>query len=249
MFLDSYRFLQKGLSDIAKSLDLKDLNITGKYFDNHELIRQKGVYPYEYINSIERLNETQLPPIEAFYSVLKGESITKEEYEHAQNVWNAFKCKTLLDYHNIYLKADVLILADAFEKFRNFFLMNHQIDPAYCYSAPGLTWQCGFKYTDIELDLLSDYEMLLMFENGIRGGYSGVLGKRHVKANNKYIKDDPAEYLNDYEPKIPSNYLLYLDANNLYGWAMSQPLPTGDFKWKILKHMIGERLHPFHLIT
>ena len=158
------------------------------------LIKQKGIYPYEYITSLEILNETQLPPIEAFYSTLKGKSITEDEYEHAQNVWNAFGCKTLLDYHNLYLKADVLILADAFEKFRDFFLTNHQIDPAYCYSAPGLTWQCGFKYTDIELDLLSDYEMLLMFENGIRGGYSGVLGNRYVKANNKY--------LNDYEPKI-----------------------------------------------
>ena len=279
VFLDSYRFLQEGLSDVAKSLDSNDFKITEKYFSNTSgnafgmaspvtlsssselrstppaqfrrtayarltpdskssslertkseqssqltLIKQKGIYPYEYITSLEILNETQLPPIEAFYSRLKGKSITEDEYEHAQNVWNAFGCKTLIDYHNLYLKADVLILADAFEKFRDFFLTNHQIDPAYCYSAPGLTWQCGFKYTDIELDLLSDYEMLLMFENGIRGGYSGVLGKRYVKANNKY--------LNDYEPKIPSNYLLYLDANNLYGWAMSQPLPTGDFKWE-----------------
>ena len=240
VFLDSYRFLQKGLADVAKSLDPKDFKITEKYFSDCKfsslertkseqssqlmLIKQKGVYPYEYITSLEILNETQLPPIEAFYSTLKGESITKKEYEHAQNVWNAFDCKTLLDYHNLYLKADVLILSDAFEKFRDFFLTNHQIDPAYCYSAPGLTWQCGFKYTDIELDLLSDYEMLLMFENGIRGGYSGVLGKQYVKANNKYIKD--------YDFKKPSNYFLYLDANNLYGWAMSQPLPTGDFKWE-----------------
>ena len=192
--------------------------------DASDSFKEKGIYPYEYITSLETLYETQLPPIEAFYSTLKGESITKDEYEHAQNVWNAFNCKTLLDYHNLYLKADVLILADAFEKFRDFFLTNHQIDPGYCYSAPGLTWQCGLKHTDIDLDLLIDYEMLLMFENGIRGGYSGVLGNRYVKANNKY--------LDDYDSIKPSNYLLYLDANNLYGWAMSRPLPTGDFRWE-----------------
>ena len=87
----------------------------------------------------------------------------------------------------LYLQVDVLILADAFEKFREFFLTHHEIDPAYCYSAPGLTWQCGLKYTGIKLDLLTDYDMLLMFENGIRGGYSGVLGDRYVKANNKYL--------------------------------------------------------------
>ena len=123
------------------------------------------------------------------------------------------------------MQVDVLIFADAFEKFRNFFIENHEIDPAYCYSAPGLTWECGFKYTGINLNILTDYDMLLMFENGIRGGYSGVLGDRYVKANNRYLSKEK-----NYQEK--SNYLLYLDANNLYGWAMSQSLPTGDFKWE-----------------
>lgn len=122
------------------------------------------------------------------------------------------------------MKSDVLILADAFEKYRDFFLLHHRIDPCYCYSAPGLTWQCGLRYTNIELELLSDYNMLLMIENGIRGGYSGLLGTRHVTANNKYI--------NDYDSNKSSNYLLYLDACNLYGWAMSQPLPVDDFRWE-----------------
>ena len=90
--------------------------------------------------------------------------------------------------------------------------------------APGLTWQCGLKHTYIKLDLLIDYEMLLMFESGICGGYSGVLGNRYIKAN--------INYLEDYDSSKSSNHLLYLDANNLYGWAMSQPLPTGDFEWE-----------------
>ena len=134
--------------------------------------------------NIEKLNETQLPPIKAFYSTLKQETITEEQYQHAQKVWNTFNCQTILNYHKLYLQVDVLFLADTFEKFREFFLKYHEIDPASCYSAPGLTWQCGFKHTKINLDLLTDYDMLLMFENGIRSGYSGVLGDRYVKANN-----------------------------------------------------------------
>ena len=246
-FLDSYRFLSKGLSDVAKSL--KEFPILESEFEETSLLKQKGFYPYEYIESIERLNETELPDISKFYSTLKQEGISEEEYKHVQNVWNTYNCNTLKDYHNLYLKTDVLILADAFEQFRNFFLKHHQIDPCYCFSAPGLTWQCGLKYTGIELELLTDYDMLQMFEKGIRGGYSGVLGSRHVKAFNKYTPNyrDGNRILDDNELKecleklkngenlndlLKEKYLLYLDANNLYGWAMSQPLPTGDFKWE-----------------
>ena len=166
-FLDSYRFLQKGLSDITKSLN--EFPILESEFKYTNLLKKKGVYPYEYIESVERLKETELPPIEKFYSTLKKEGITKDEYIHAQRVWKYHNCKTLQDYHELYLKTDVLLLADAFENFRKFFLKNHEIDPCYCFSAPGLTWQCGLKYTNVELELLSDYDMLLMFENGIRG--------------------------------------------------------------------------------
>jgi hypothetical protein len=247
-FLDSYRFFQKGLANVAKSL--KDFPILESEFNEIELLKEKGVYPYEYIDSIVRLNDTELPSKDKFYSTLKQEGITDEEYQHAQEVWNTFNCKTLKDYHNLYLKTDVLILADAFEQFRDFFLHYHNIDPCYCFSAPGLTWQCGLRYTDIQLELLTDYDMLLMFEKGIRGGFSGVLGPRHVKAFNKYtpnyrgngnrILDDHemkecmerlkrGENLNDF---LTEKFLLYLDANNLYGWAMSQKLPTRDFKWE-----------------
>jgi hypothetical protein len=117
---------------------------------------------------------------------------------------------------------DVLLLADCFENYCNIFLKEHEIDPCYFYSTPGLTWECGWKYYETEwnkthsqddpfkLELLTDYDMLLMFEKGIRGGYSGFLGSRYVKANNKFMKD--------YNPNKKSNYLLYLDANNQYGW-------------------------------
>ena len=150
------------------------------------MLKQKGFYPYEYIDSIDRLQEKELPGKEKFYSTLTGKTITDPEYSHAQKVWETYNCNTLLDYHNLYLKTDVLLLADSFEKYRNFFLEHHQVDPCYCFSAPGLTWECGLKYTNVELELLTDYDQLLMFEKGIRGGFSGVLGPRHVKAFNKY---------------------------------------------------------------
>ena len=243
-FLDSYRFLSKGLSDVAKSL--KEFPILESEFEETSLLKQKGFYPYEYIDSVERFKENKLPDISKFYSTLKQEGISEEEYKHAQNVWNTYNCNTLKDYHNLYLKTDVLLLADAFEQFRDFFLQHHQIDPCYCFSAPGLTWQCGLKYTGIELELLTDYDMLQMFEKGIRGGFSGVLGSRHVKAYNKYTPNyrDGNRILDDNEINkfkknggnfndlFKENYLLYLDANNLYGWAMSQKLPTKDFKWE-----------------
>ena len=245
-FLDSYRFLLKSLSGVTESINA--FPILEKEFHGNDisLLKQKGFYPYEYIDSIDRLQEKELPGKEKFYSTLTGKTITDPEYSHAQKVWETFDCKTLLDYHNLYLKTDVLLLADSFEKYRNFFLEHHQVDPCYCFSAPGLTWECGLKYTNVELELLTDYDQLLMFEKGIRGGFSGVLGPRHVKAFNKYTPNykDKKRILDPYEEKelkegtktpeelLEEKFLLYVDANNLYGYAMSQELPTGDFHWE-----------------
>ena len=225
-FLDSLRFFQSSLENVAKSLTDEQLKVFATRFKKgtFPLMRQKGFYPYDYMTDISKYEEKELPPQEAFYSKLKGAGISDEDYEHAKKVWKTFKCETFLDYHKLYQKTDVLLLADCFENFRDFFMKNHEIDPAHCYSTPGLTWQCGFKMTKVELDIIKDSNMLMLMEQGIRGGFSGVLGKRIVKANNKYLPD--------FDPTKPSNYLLYLDANNLYGWAMSQPLPTNDFKWE-----------------
>ena len=227
VFLDSYRFLSSPLENVVLSIPKEQLKITKEEFKDikqFNLISQKGVYPYEYIDSIERLHETRLPDKDKFNSTLTNSKISVENYERAKEVWNVFNCKTLLDYHNLYLKADVLLLADAFENLRKVMLDNHKIDPCYSYSAPGLTWQAGLKYTGIKLELLTDNEMFQMIESGIRGGFSGVLGKRYVKANNKYLED--------YDKNKPNTYLMYLDCNNLYGVAMSQKLPTRDFKWE-----------------
>ena len=222
-FIDSFKFLQTSLANLVGNLQPDDFHNTKEIFrENVELLTRKGVYPYDYVSSIEKLSETQLPPKEEFYSKLNDEDITDDDYKHAKNVWNTFKCKTIRDYHNLYLKSDVLLLSDVFENFRKTCLKHYNLDPAHYYTSPGLAWDACLKETGQELQLLHDYDMLMMFERGIRGGITHI-SKRYAEANNKYMKD--------YNPDEPSTYIQYLDANNLYGWAMSQSLPTHGFKW------------------
>ena len=222
-FIDSYKFLQTSLANLVKNLQPDDFYNTKEIFrENVDLLTRKGVYPYDYVSSIEELSETQLPPKEEFYSKLNDECISDDDYQHAINVRNTFKCKTIRDYHDLYLKSDVLLLADVFENFRKTCLYHYNLDPAHYYTSPGLAWDACLKETGQELQLLHVYDMLMMFEKGIRGGISHI-SKRYGQANNKYMKD--------YDPDEPSTYIQYLDENNLYGWAMSQSLRTHGFKW------------------
>ena len=146
----------------------------------------------------------------------------RTSYKRAQDVWDTFNMKTMRDYHNLYLKTDVLLLADIMENFRKVYRANYGLDPLWYYTAPGLAWDAVLKLTKVELELISDPDMYLLIERGTRGGISTIT-KRHAIANNKYMSN--------YDPKKKSKYLPYMDANNLYGWAMSQPLPIKDFKW------------------
>ena len=162
-------------------------NIKRYYVDNKlSLLTRKGIYPYEYMNSPERLKETQLPPKEAFYSRLNDEGISDENYAHAQEVWETFEMKNLEDYHNLYNRVDVLLLADVFENFRDICIKNYNLDPVHYYTAPGLAWDAALKVTEVKLELLSDMDMLLMMEKGIGGGVS-MISNRYGKANNKYM--------------------------------------------------------------
>ena len=200
-----------------------DFNNTRSEFKKHtELVTRKGVYPYDYVSALDKLADTSLPPKEKFYSQLNDEGISDEDYSHAIKVWDTFACKTLRDYHDLYLKSDVLLLADVFENFRKTCLYHYNLDPAHYYTSPGLAWDACLKTTGQKLELLHDYDQLMMFEKGIRGGISHI-SKRYADANNKYMKD--------YNPDAESTYIQYLDANNLYGWVMSQNLPTHGFKW------------------
>ena len=224
-FIDSFKFMAASLDSLFNNLPENSFNNLKKYYTGNKLtlVKRKGVYPYEYMDSLERFKETKLPSKEAFYSKLNNEGISDEDYTHAKKVWKEFKMENLQDYHNLYNETDVLLLADVFENFRDICIKNYKLDPAHYYTAPGLAWDACLKITDVKLELLTDIDMLLMVEKGIRGGVS-MISNRYGKANNKYMGDE-------FNPSELSKYLMYLDANNLYGADMSMKLPTSGFKW------------------
>ena len=221
-FIDSYRFMPSSLRELSGNLNHhRNLRRFFKGRILEILMKGKAFYPYDYTNSVERLNETSLPPRECFYSKLNDEHISVDDLALMQEVWDVSGMKTMRDFHDLYLKTDVLLLADVFEEFREVCLDNYQLDPAWYYTSPSLAWDACLKMTQVELELLHDYDILLMVEKGIRG--VSMISTRYGEANNKYMKD--------YNPSLPSKHIIYLDANNLYGWAMSKKLPTHGFKW------------------
>ena len=222
-FIDSLNFLQSSLGSLARATPKESLKITSTIAKGSDLLYKKGIYPYEYRDSSERFAEKRLPDKEEFHSKLNDENITDEEYEHAQAVWEAFGCKTLGDYHDLYVKTDVALLADVFENFRNLCQEQYGLDPAHYLTSLGLSWDALLKKTGVELELLTDYETHLFVERGMRGGIS-MASKRHAKANNPRVPG--------YESSKKTTFIPYEDANNLYGWAMIKPLPKRGFKWK-----------------
>ena len=230
IFKDSMKFLNTSIEALVNNLPEDGFKNLEKYFKPYQakLLKQKGFFPYEYLDNLEKLKDTITPPQDAFYSNLSGKGINKSCYEHVLNVWEKFNIKTLKDYLKLYNISDVLLLADVFENFRDICLKNYGLDPVHYYTAPGLAWDAMLKITKINLELLSDVDKLLMIEKGIRGGIS-IISNRYGKANNKYMKD--------FNNSEPSKYLTYLDANNLYGWAMKQKLPTHKFEWMTNKEI------------
>ena len=223
-FIDSFQFMSKSLESLVNNISLRDMKYTSQEFQDEklELMKRKVVYPYDYMDNFDKFNNKNLPSKDKFYSLINDHHISNEDYEHAENIWKKFDLKTMGEYHDLYLKSDVLLLADVFETFRKACLKYYKLDPCHYFTSPGLSWDAMLKMTDIKLELITDIDKFLFIEKGIRGGVSYIC-KRYAKANNKYI--------NDYNPKEPSNYITYLDVNNLYGWGMSQNLPTGGFKW------------------
>ena len=168
------------------------------------------------MDSWNKFNEP-VPLVEDhYYSELNRECITKEDLKRVKKVCDTFNIKNVAEYHDLYVQSDTALLADVFENFRDKCIEIYKIDPAHFLSAPGLAWQACLKKTNVELELLTDNNMLVMFEEGIRGGVCQAT-HRYVKASNKYITN--------HDKNKESSYLEYVDANNLYGWAMSQKLP------------------------
>lgn len=224
-FIDSFRFMASPLDVLASYL--QNFYILAHEFrhlscEQLNLLKRKGVFPYDFIDSIEKLNHSELPVKSDFYNKLEDRNVNDDDYKHAQNVWNTFECNNLGDYSDLYLKTDILLLAEVFEQFRQSCRKTYQLDPANFYTLPGYAWECMLKYTEVDLELLTDIDMIMFIERGIRGGLSQC-SKRYAKANNKYMSD--------YDPSRPDTYLMYYDINNQYGWSMGQSLPYGGFQW------------------
>jgi hypothetical protein len=189
---------------------------------NYELLIRKGIYPYEYMDSFDKFSEIQLPPQEAFFSNLTNKSISDADYEYAHKIWEKYEIRDLGEYSDLYLKTDVILLADIFENFRNECLKTYRLDPSHYFTASGLSWDAMLLHTEIELELLTDIDMIMFYKKGIRGGISQC-SNRYAEANN--------EYMADYDKNKESSFCIYIDVNNLYGTSMTKPLPYGGFQW------------------
>ena len=235
VFIDSLLFLTESLDELVeclkKSNDIKLFpNLVNGFKDcsqgQIESLMKKGVYPYDYMNDWRKFEDKVLPPMSEFRSKLNNCDIDKNDYNRAKIVFDIFKCKNMGDYHDLYLKTDVLLLADVFENFRNTCMKNYELDPAHFHTLPALSWCAMLKKTGVRIPLFDNtqLEMLNLFEKHKRGGIC-MISKRHAVANNPHMKN--------YDSKQPTKYIIDLDANNLYGWAMSQLLPIDDFQVEI----------------
>ena len=227
-FIDSLQFLNESLEKLVTNLSKEDASkfeVLASHFpdeDQFQLLLRKGVYPYDFVSLSAIFNETSLPPKYEFYNKLSDTDISDTDYEHAQTVWNTFQMTDFGQYHDLYLKTDVILLADVFENFRKMCQTYYKIDPAHYYSSPGFAWEAMLKMTGAKLQLLDDIDMVLMIEGAMRGGISMVT-KKYAKANNPLVPG--------YDPSRENTWLVYWDMNNLYGCAQSEALPEKDFYW------------------
>lgn len=249
-FIDSFQFMSTSLEvlveNLYKSNDLNKFKNMKNHFNklNDEQLKmliRKGVYPYEWFDSFDKFNQPCDWKIKDFFSSLRNETISEEDYKHYKKVCEMFNIKNCGEYHDLYLYTDVLLLADIWENFRQISHINYGIDPSYYITAPSMAWDACLKMTGVTLELLTDPDKHIFYEKGIRGGMSTIF-KRYSKANNKYMPtydEMDKSFLSfvgvydmpTYDKNDKSKYIMYNDANNLYAWAMIQALPTGGFEW------------------
>lgn len=252
-FLDSYRFMGSKLETLTDNLRKNgesaftiSMTEVNKFLaprgvsydaDVRTLLMKKGQFPYEYFDHPRRMEEQSLPPIKAFFNTMENEECPPKKYEHAEEVWTKLNCQTFRDYHDAYLILDVVLLADIFESFRTLCMKEDGLDPVNYVSLPGYTLDSALMFSkipghfvpldirpfEIELFKKGQEDMYEFVEASIRGGISMTPG-RYARANHKYMKEQ-------FDQAVISSFILYLDANNLYGYAMSQALPSGDYQW------------------
>ncbi|GBB89790.1 hypothetical protein RclHR1_01660009 [Rhizophagus clarus] len=227
-YINSQQFMNNSLASLTKNLGdnhpimtkhFKELGYTDEQLD---LVYRKGVYPYDYIDSHDRFLETELPLYHEFHSTLKGK-ITLDDYQHAQKVWKEFRCQNLGEYHDLYLKTDVLSLADVWTEFRKMSMEYYELDPSHYVSAPSLSWDAMLKMTGVRIKLFTDMAMHDFTKKAKRGGIS-MACQRYFKANNPKMGEA-------YDPSKPTSWISYVDATNLYGHSISQYLSIRNYKW------------------
>ena len=191
--------MNSSLKKLVKNLSDIDFRYLTEEFGskNLELLKQKDAYPYEYMDSFKRFGEEKLPHKKHLYSSVNDKTtsdsgekldghISDEDYLTCKKIWNEFNMKNMGDYHDHYLKKDVLLLADVFEKFIDTCLKFYGLDPCHYFSSPGLSWDAMLKMTGVKLEKISKVDMYLLIEKGLREGIS-CIAKRYAKANNNYM--------------------------------------------------------------
>ena len=215
-FLDSIRFLTASMEKLTESLKDVDYIHLKKYFPDHWiLLKNKLAYPYEFYKTLEDYEKPVDILLEAgskaYFSKTANKIPDHKEIDRTNQIINLFNIKNGRELTQLYNKADVILLADIFEKFINVSKTEFGINPLYHISLPGTTWSNGLKYAKIELELIENVDLFKMFESGIRGGISGIFGDRYIESDNNTV-------------------ILHVDMNNLYGFAMLFHLPTGNFQ-------------------
>ena len=232
-FVDSYHILSAPLAELVQNVQKSDHSFPllqeMQLFQNMEqrsLLLRKGVYPYEWASSIQKLKDTKtFPPREVFASCLTETNISEVDYAHGQNVFHVFQCQDMLEYCELYCELDTALLAEVIITFRAMVQNEFRVDSARYISIPQLAFDCMLRTLKQPIGLMSDPDMILMCEQNVRGGVSFV-GERHVST--KTTNDFPS--VEDYERDVHDN-LFYIDANNLYSVAQSAPMPLGDYAW------------------
>lgn len=225
-FLDSSKFLSAPLSTLASSLDDGDFKILKSIYrkpEDQKLLIRKGVFPYDWFSDESKFDVQEFPKKEDFYNILTSSHVSDADYRHGEAVFKHFKCRNMGEYSDLYLKTDVMLLADVFETFRKLIMEVYELDPCHYLTLPSLSWDAMLKTTGVKLDLITNQELYDFIQRGIKGGIT-QLNVKEAKANNKWMKDK-------YNPNEPDVCLDYYDANNLYGKAMCSNLPEKNFEF------------------
>ena len=196
-FIDSFQLMSSSLDKLVSNIRKEDLKYTSMAFCGYklDLMSKKGIYSYDFMDSMEKFENKELLKIEDFYSMLNEEHISEKDYNHAKELWIAFRIKNMGEYHDLYLQSDVLLLTNVFENFRNTCMQYYGLDPCHYFTSPGLSWDAMLKMTKVKLELMTDINMYQFIEKGMHGGVS-YIANRYGKANNKYMEG--------YDEKKPS---------------------------------------------